>query len=108
MATKAECASQEVFAAVTEDAKKKNEEMKTSDLYETYNVPERFQYPNRMRGYEGKKQHPMYMTTSSQYGANQPTVHEMPNKWYGTSQQFTGHLGKAGMYRNHSLNTTMH
>ncbi|KAI0231969.1 hypothetical protein LSAT2_017680 [Lamellibrachia satsuma] len=56
------------------------------------------------QGYSQRSVHPMYRTTSSDYGARTPTVHTMPTKFYPMSQEFSGHLGKCGMYRNHSLN----
>ncbi|TGZ64025.1 hypothetical protein CRM22_006570 [Opisthorchis felineus] len=48
---------------------------------------------------------PCYMTTNSEYGKYCPNVHTMPGYFYPLQGAFTQHLGKCGMYRNHSLNT---
>ncbi|KAL9959959.1 hypothetical protein ACROYT_G033338 [Oculina patagonica] len=58
-------------------------------------------------GYSSKKQNPMYMTSSMEYGSHRPTVHTMPTSFHAKSQTFTEHLGTCGMYRNQSLNTAM-
>jgi len=52
-------------------------------------------------------QHPMYMTSTMEYGNRQPTVHVMPQTFHAKSQKFTEHLGQCGMYRNYSLNTSV-
>lgn len=36
-----------------------------------------------------------------------PNVHTAPTRYHGKSQAFSKHLGQAGMYRNHSLNTAV-
>jgi len=54
-----------------------------------------------------KQQNPMYMTSNKDYGSRAPNVHTMPNKFCAKSQTFSDHLGKCGMYRNHSLNTSV-
>ncbi|XP_046840278.1 UPF0691 protein C9orf116 homolog isoform X1 [Xenia sp. Carnegie-2017] len=59
------------------------------------------------QGYNTKKQHPMYMTSSMDYGSRQPTVHTMPTMFHAKNQKFSAHLSKCGMYRDHSLNTAM-
>ena len=60
---------------------------------------------------EGQHQHklihPMYRTTSADYGANPATVHTVPITYHAKSQQFSNQLGKCGMFRNRSLNTAM-
>ncbi|XP_055958093.1 piercer of microtubule wall 2 protein-like isoform X2 [Patella vulgata] len=75
----------------------------THEFYRIKEVPSRFDNP----GYGGKKQHPMYRTTSATYGSRAPSVHTMPTTFHAKSQQFSETLGKCGMYRNHSLNTGM-
>ncbi|XP_028398271.1 UPF0691 protein C9orf116 homolog isoform X1 [Dendronephthya gigantea] len=59
------------------------------------------------QGYNAKTQHPMYMTSSMEYGSRQPTVHTMPTTFHAKNQKFSEHLGTCGMYRDHSLNTAM-
>ncbi|XP_032239910.2 piercer of microtubule wall 1 protein isoform X1 [Nematostella vectensis] len=56
-------------------------------------------------GYNTSQPNPMYMTSSQEYGNRRPTVHTMPTSFHAKCQKFTDHLGKCGMYRNHSLNT---
>ncbi|XP_069101403.1 piercer of microtubule wall 1 protein-like [Argopecten irradians] len=80
---------------------------KTSEFYRTENIPTRFDNPDWFQGYGGKQQHPMYRTTSALYGAKPPSVHTMTTSFYCRSQKFSEHLGKCGMYRNHSLNTDL-
>ena len=78
----------------------------TSEYYKTdENLPQRFDNPGWFKGYGGKQQHAMYRTSGQEYGSRAPTVHNMPKGFYGRSQKFSNHLGKCGMYRNHSLNT---
>lgn len=57
------------------------------------------------QGYNQTPVHPMYRTTSSNYGARAPSVHTMPLTFHAKSQEFSNQLGKCGMYRNSSLNT---
>ncbi|XP_028398273.1 UPF0691 protein C9orf116 homolog isoform X2 [Dendronephthya gigantea] len=80
---------------------------KTSNYYRTKNIPERFDNPDVFQGYNAKTQHPMYMTSSMEYGSRQPTVHTMPTTFHAKNQKFSEHLGTCGMYRDHSLNTAM-
>ncbi|KAI9141797.1 hypothetical protein BKA69DRAFT_1018450, partial [Paraphysoderma sedebokerense] len=54
--------------------------------------------------YTPRSEHPLYSTTSNQYGARLPTPFEIPKTIYSVSQRFTEHLNKSGPYRNHSLN----
>ncbi|XP_076448465.1 piercer of microtubule wall 1 protein-like [Babylonia areolata] len=79
----------------------------THQYYRTEDIPARFDNPEWFQGYGGKKQHPMYRTSSSTYGGKSPSVHTMPTQFYARSQKFSGHLGSCGMYRNYSLNTEM-
>jgi len=58
-------------------------------------------------GYSSKPVHAIYRTSNSDYGARPPSVHTMPTTFIAKSQKFSDHLGKCGMYRNHSLNTGM-
>jgi hypothetical protein len=41
------------------------------------------------QGYGSKKQHPMYMTTSAQYGSMAPSVHTVPTQFFARSQKFS-------------------
>ncbi|KAJ3280315.1 hypothetical protein HK104_000757 [Borealophlyctis nickersoniae] len=80
-------------------------QLKTSDVYRTVGkLPRRFEEPGVWR-YATKKTHPLYTTTSSQYGQYCPTVHDMPTTFHGQSARFSEHLNQAGPYRNFSLNT---
>ncbi|XP_002741196.1 piercer of microtubule wall 1 protein-like isoform X2 [Saccoglossus kowalevskii] len=80
---------------------------KTSDLYRTHDIPDRFDNPGWFEGYGTKSQHPMYRTTNSKYGSMPPSVHTMPTSFHARSQKFSEPLGKCGMYRNKGLNTGM-
>ncbi|OAF71413.1 hypothetical protein A3Q56_00814 [Intoshia linei] len=97
---------------------------KKSDVYEVKDIPERFDNPRVnvifncsidyfpktdingwFKGYgKEKQQHPMYITSSSIYGRDGPSIHTFPSVFYAKSQKFTNDLGKSGMYRNCSLN----
>nr|CAX73860.1 hypotheticial protein [Schistosoma japonicum] len=48
-----------------------------------------------------------FKTTSSDYGLFAPNTHTMANYYYPLKGEFSHHLGKCGMYRNHSFNTSM-
>ncbi|KPJ11422.1 UPF0691 protein C9orf116 [Papilio machaon] len=87
----------------------KKPEIKTSDLYATCNLPKRFEHPHWFNGYGCQKsnQHPLYRTTSSEYGWYPPGVHSVTSVYYPAGQKFTNHLLASGMYRNYSLNTGM-
>ena len=50
------------------------------------------------QGYGGKKQHPMYITTTSSYGAKPPSVHTMPTQFYARSQKFSEVLYRCARY----------
>ncbi|XP_001634616.2 piercer of microtubule wall 1 protein isoform X2 [Nematostella vectensis] len=78
---------------------------KTCEYYRTKNIPDRFNNPDCFDGYNTSQPNPMYMTSSQEYGNRRPTVHTMPTSFHAKCQKFTDHLGKCGMYRNHSLNT---
>jgi len=54
-----------------------------------------------------KMQHPMYKTSSMEYGAKPHTVQGTPHSFHPNSSKFTKHLGKCGMYQNNSFNTTV-
>ncbi|GFR66766.1 UPF0691 protein C9orf116 [Elysia marginata] len=79
---------------------------KTSEYYRTQDLPQRFENPIVFQGYGAKPQHPMYTTEASKYGCKKPSVHTMPLCFYAKSQKFSEHLGKCGMPRNYSLNTS--
>ncbi|XP_046840279.1 UPF0691 protein C9orf116 homolog isoform X2 [Xenia sp. Carnegie-2017] len=89
------------------EATKPGNGARTSNYYRTQNIPQRFDNPDVFQGYNTKKQHPMYMTSSMDYGSRQPTVHTMPTMFHAKNQKFSAHLSKCGMYRDHSLNTAM-
>jgi hypothetical protein len=50
-----------------------------------------------------------YLTSSffSLSSGLQPSVHTMPTQFHGRTSEFTDHLMPKGMFRNHSLNTTV-
>lgn len=81
--------------------------LKTSDFYHTKDIPERFNHPDWFEGYNTKVQHPFYATSACQYGSKSPSVHTLPTQFHGKSQKFSKNLGKFGMFRNHSLNTSL-
>jgi len=54
-----------------------------------------------------KAHHPLYQTSASNYGELMPSSDTAPSTFHGKSQRFSQHLGVCGMYRNHSLNTSM-
>ncbi|KAJ9601778.1 hypothetical protein L9F63_000070 [Diploptera punctata] len=86
------------------------DETKTSDLYQTANLPERFDKPYWFYGYGCQRkppEHPFYRTTSLDYGWYPPSVHTVPTSFYPVSQKFSNALIRGGMYRNYSLNTAM-
>ncbi|KAI8808127.1 hypothetical protein BJ742DRAFT_809812 [Cladochytrium replicatum] len=66
-------------------------------------LPKRFEDPGSW-SYKVKKQHPLFTTTSNQYGKRPPTAHEMPATFKGQSSKFSEHLNSAGPWRNFSLN----
>ncbi len=68
-------------------------------------LPARFQAPtDHVYTNLKKKEHPLYTTSATAYGAKVPSVHEMPMRWHGKSGRFT--TGLAGLfYRNSGLNT---
>ncbi|KAL5267534.1 hypothetical protein ACHWQZ_G004537 [Mnemiopsis leidyi] len=85
-----------------------SDSLKTSDIYKTLtNLPERFNDPSMLKGYEKKAPHPVYQTTSSTYGGTAPSVHTMPNQFHGRGNKFTAHLAAAGNYEYHGLNTAL-
>eukprot|EP00056_Hartaetosiga_gracilis_P016163 m.4123 g.4123 ORF g.4123 m.4123 type:complete len:127 (-) comp3814_c0_seq1:46-426(-) len=83
--------------------------LKTSDLYKTGKLPERFENPDVFKGYGTAKgaQNPLYMTSNSSYGMMAPNVHTMPKAFHGRTQKFSEHLGKSGMPTNSGLSTAM-
>ncbi|NXC08373.1 CI116 protein, partial [Orthonyx spaldingii] len=70
-------------------------------------VPRRFQELTFYRGYGHPPVHPRFRTSNQSYGSRAPTVHELPNSFHSIPHKFSDHLGKAGMYRNDSLNTSL-
>lgn len=67
-------------------------------------VPVKFKRPEGWH-YPHKREHPLYMTTSSNYGGVKPTSFEMPTSYYGHSSKFSNELNASGPYRNFSLNS---
>ncbi|EZA62280.1 hypothetical protein X777_00648 [Ooceraea biroi] len=51
--------------------------------------------------------HPCYRRTSMDYGWYAPTIHTVPTTYYARNNYFSAELGRAGMYRNCSLNTEL-
>ncbi|XP_066541143.1 piercer of microtubule wall 2 protein isoform X2 [Hoplias malabaricus] len=54
-----------------------------------------------------KPQSLLYRTTASEYGLHPPSFESSPCSYIPMSQAFSQHLGMCGMYRNHSLNTSV-
>lgn len=79
--------------------------LKTSDVYKTGKLPERFDNPEMLKGYGPREQNPIYQSTSSQYGMFAPNIHTVPTAYHGRSQKFSAHQGQAGMSRGSSMNT---
>ena len=81
---------------------------KTEEYYQIQKgLPDRFNVPSLVKGYESKPQHPMYKTTNNEYGSRGPSVHEAPIQFHPKDGKFTRALGESGMYRNCGLNTAM-
>jgi len=79
----------------------------THEYYKTdVDLPMKFDNPEWLRGYGGIPQHPLYRTSTNDYGKNAPNVHTSQTKFKGKSQEFTNKLALAGMYRDHGLNTS--
>lgn len=117
--------------------KEENDEIQTSHVYQTKNLPWRFEHPSKwnygnavftctdedadkyskkidlpaaatwLRGYVHKREHPFYKTTNMDYGSKPPSVHTVPVTYFPVETKFTEHLLKCGMYRNRTLNTAM-
>ncbi|XP_063685154.1 piercer of microtubule wall 1 protein-like [Bolinopsis microptera] len=86
----------------------KTDNAKTSDVYKTLTkLPERFNDPSVLKGYEEKPLHPVYRTSSSTYGGTAPSIHTMPNQFHGRGNKFTSHMAAAGNYEYHGLNTAL-
>ena len=47
-----------------------------------------------MQGYSKKPVHPMYKTTTQDYGQQKPDVHSMPNVFHCKSQKFSNVSGE--------------
>ncbi|GAB1609103.1 UPF0691 protein C9orf116 homolog isoform X2 [Argonauta hians] len=79
---------------------------KASDIYQTINLPKRFEDPKCLKGYGAERvTHPLYKTSSSEYGFLPPSVHSVPLCFYPRSFKFSKTMILGGMYRNRSLNT---
>lgn len=55
----------------------------------------------------GSPPHPCYRRTSMDYGWYAPTIHTVPTTYYPRNNSFSAEHGRAGMYRNCSLNTEL-
>lgn len=80
--------------------------LKTSDVYKVdKSLPIRFQNPDLLEGYGCEKpEHPLFRTTTSEYGKFAPTVHDVPHVYHGLKNKFTRHISSTGMPKNRSLN----
>ncbi|XP_049702891.2 piercer of microtubule wall 1 protein isoform X2 [Helicoverpa armigera] len=85
----------------------RKEDVKTSDLYTTCNLPKRFEHPHWFNGYgcQVSKQHPFYRTTANDYGWYPPGWRTVTREYFPRAQSFSTSLAQGGMYRNYSLNT---
>ena len=70
-------------------------------------VPPLAKEQDNSKGCAKEDLHPMYMTSTMEYGNRQPSVHVMPQTFHAKSQKFSEHLGQCGMFRNYSLNTSV-
>ncbi|XP_060881073.1 piercer of microtubule wall 2 protein-like [Metopolophium dirhodum] len=79
---------------------------KTSDFYETHNLPARFECPG-LQNYSKTRRtptNPFYATTYNDYGYFPPTVHTVRKCYHGKPQRFGQEQFVRGMYRDNSLN----
>ncbi|CAI6369533.1 unnamed protein product [Macrosiphum euphorbiae] len=79
---------------------------KTSDFYETHNLPARFECPG-LQNYGKTRRtptNPFYATTYNDYGYFPPTVHTVRKCYHGKPQRFGQEQFVRGMYRDNSLN----
>ena len=68
-------------------------------------IPYRFTDANLFKSYGNQhKMHPRFWTTSSVYGSKGPTSSTLPEKYFGTTYEFSKHHIACGNYRNYSLN----
>ena len=67
-------------------------------------LPWRFTDPKNFCGYEKTQVHPRFWTTSSVYGSRGPTETSLPEKYFGSNNQFSKSRMLGGNYRNCSLN----
>lgn len=67
-------------------------------------LPDRFTNLE-LRTFEARKQHPVYTTTSNDYGKKKPEEFDMPGTWAGIAGYFTNSF--PGPYRNLSLVTAV-
>ncbi|NXM75543.1 CI116 protein, partial [Serilophus lunatus] len=70
-------------------------------------LPGRFLQPAFYRGYGQPATHPRFRTSNQSYGSRAPTVHELPTSFHILSHKFSDTLGRIGMCRNDSLNTSL-
>ena len=108
------------------------EDIRTSDVYKTENLPYRFEYPSRWNygncvftpsegiirkytmqaehsctSYATKVGHPFFRTTNSEYGSKPPCIHTVPLTYHPRNQKFWEHLASVGMYRSRGFNTSI-
>ncbi|XP_041350025.1 UPF0691 protein C9orf116 homolog [Gigantopelta aegis] len=105
----------EVVEAGTGETSKGTE---NADRSTTTNIPAHLKTeailarPDRTTPKQGLKtfsqsQHPMYRTTSHEYGSKLPSLYSLPTCFHTRSNQFSQQQGVSGMYKNHSLNTAV-
>lgn len=58
-------------------------------------------------GQENPPPNPCYWTTSMDYGWYGPTIHTVPTIYFPQNHSYSTELGRAGMYKNCSLNTEL-
>ncbi|RKO96501.1 hypothetical protein CXG81DRAFT_1107, partial [Caulochytrium protostelioides] len=62
-------------------------------------LPDRFEHPETWE-YKVKKQHPLYQTSNSGYGAKPPCTFQMPRVYHGISSTFSEGVCLAGPQRD--------
>ncbi|CAF4490987.1 unnamed protein product [Rotaria socialis] len=81
-------------------------DVRTSDYYRTFDIPERFDRPSWWQGYTKVESHPFYRTTNQEYGAYKPEVHTMPSVYRFQPHSFTSIRSIGGNFRRNGFNTS--